>query len=74
MITEYTRTPATGVLTDSGNNISATNAGEPLGLAVSPDGAQLYLLSGAYQSINWYVLFLLFVLSFAAHTTGSNEE
>ena len=72
MITEYDRTIATGVLSDSGNSISATSAGEPLGLAVSPDGAQLYILSDAHQSINWYV-FLLFVLSFAAHTTGSNE-
>ena len=74
MITEYTRTISTGVLSDiSPNSISSSNAGEPFGLAVSPDGAQLYILSDAYQSINWYV-FLLFVLSCAAHTTGSNEE
>jgi hypothetical protein len=61
------------VLTDSGSSISATSAGEPFGLAVSPDGAQLYVLSGTQESINWYV-FLLFVRSFAAHTMGSNEE
>ena len=51
MVTEYTRAVATGVLSDSGNSISATNAGEPFGLAVSPDGAQLYVLSEAYESI-----------------------
>ena len=73
MVTEYSRAVATGVLSDSGNSISAANAGEPFGLAVSPDGAQLYVLSEAYESINWYVE-VSFVLSCAAHTTVSNEE
>ena len=68
MITEYDRTIATGVLSDiSPNSISSSNAGEPFGLAVSSDGAQLYVLSGIQKSINWYA-FLSLVLLCAAHT------
>ena len=66
MVTEYSRAVATGVLSDSGNSISATSSGEPFGLAVSPDGAQLYVLSGRQESINWYA-FLSIVIMCAAH-------
>ena len=55
MITEYTRSTTTGMLTDSGNSITSPQATDPTGLALSPDGAQLYVLSEQYQSVNWYV-------------------
>ena len=73
MVTEYTRSDLPNlVLSDSGNSINAVNAGKPFGLAVSPDGAHLYVLSGIQESINWYV-FLSFVRSFAAHTMSGEE-
>ena len=55
MITEYTRSTTNGDLTDSGNSITSLQATDPTGLALSPDGAQLYVLSEGYQSVNWYV-------------------
>ena len=68
MVTEYTRSDLPNlVLTDSGFSIGQLQAGEPFGLAVSPDGAQLYVLSGIQESINWYA-FRSFVLLCAAHT------
>ena len=53
MVTEL---PTAGLLTNSGNCISAKNAGEPTGrLALSSDGAQLFVLSDSNQRINSYV-------------------
>ena len=53
MVTEYNRA-TNGDLSDF-QNLRSPQSTDPTGLALSPDGAQLYVLSEGYQSVNWYV-------------------